>query len=237
MINSLSLYLSQYQELFGDDLFIKNKKNKNKKKLINNLISSIIESSHKSHFDKDLLNNLFTNIKSCNNFLSNNNDMNFIFGMGDVNSDIVFISESPGCLNNPQELLFLGDASKLFDKMLSAVNLKRENIYLLNILKANFKNESKFNRNDTDARNLKNYIYENLQLVKPKVIIFLGDSIYKKIVKKENNFEDIRKKVFKFLNVDCLMTYHPNMLIRENELKKNAWEDFKILRDNYLNDK
>ena len=237
MINSLSLYLSQYQELFGDDLFIKNKKNKNKKKLINNLISSIIESSHKSHFDKDLLNNLFTNIKSCNNFLSNNNDMNFIFGMGDDNSDIVFISESPGCLNNPQELLFLGDASKLFDKMLSAVNLKRENIYLLNILKTNFKNESKFNRNDTDARNLKNYIYENLQLVKPKVIIFLGDSIYKKIIKKENNFEDIRKKVFKFLNVDCLMTYHPNMLIRKNELKKNAWEDFKILRDNYLNDK
>jgi len=237
MINSLSLYLSQYQELFGDDLFIKNKKNKNKKKLINNLISSIIESSHKSHFDKDLLNNLFTNIKSCNNFLSNNNDMNFIFGMGDDNSDIVFISESPGCLNNPQELLFLGDASKLFDKMLSAVNLKRENIYLLNILKTNFKNESKFNRNDTDARNLKNYIYENLQLVKPKVIIFLGDSIYKKIIKKENNFEDLRKKVFKFLNVDCLMTYHPNMLIRKNELKKNAWEDFKILRDNYLNDK
>ena len=237
MINSLSLYLSQYQELFGDDLFIKNKKNKNKKKLINNLISSIIESSHKSHFDKDLLNNLFTNIKSCNNFLSNNNDMNFIFGMGDDNSDIVFISESPGCLNNPQELLFLGDASKLFDKMLSAVNLKRENIYLLNILKTNFKNESKFNRNDTDACNLKNYIYENLQLVKPKVIIFLGDSVYKKIIKKENNFEDIRKKVFKFLNVDCLMTYHPNMLIRKNELKKNAWEDFKILRDNYLNDK
>ena len=237
MINSLSLYISQYQELFGDDLFIKNKKNKNKKKLINNLISSIIESSHKSHFDKDLLNNLFTNIKSCVNFLSNNNDMNFIFGMGDVNSYIVFISESPGCLNNPQELLFLGDASKLFDKMLSAVNLKRENIYLLNILKTNFKNESKFNRNDTDARNLKNYIYENLQLVKPKVIIFLGDSIYKKIIKKENNFEDIRKKVFKFLNVDCLMTYHPNMLIRKNELKKNAWEDFKILRDNYLNDK
>ena len=237
MINSLSLYLSQYQELFGDDLFIKNKKNKNKKKLINNLISSIIESSHKSHFDKDLLNNLFTNIKSCNNFLSNNNDMNFIFGMGDDNSDIVFISESPGCLNNPQELLFLGDASKLFDKMLSAVNLKRENIYLLNILKTNFKNESKFNINDTDACNLKNYIYENLQLVKPKVIIFLGDSVYKKIIKKENNFEDIRKKVFKFLNVDCLMTYHPNMLIRKNELKKNAWEDFKILRDNYLNDK
>tara|TARA_B100002052_G_scaffold261785_1_gene255856 strand:- start:220 stop:933 length:714 start_codon:yes stop_codon:yes gene_type:complete len=237
MINSLSLYLSQYQELFGDDLFIKNKKNKNKKKLINNLISSIIESSHKSHFDKDLLNNLFTNIKSCNNFLSNNNDMNFIFGMGDDNSDIVFISESPGCLNNPQELLFLGDASKLFDKMLSAVNLKRENIYLLNILKTNFKNESKFNINDTDACNLKNYIYENLQLVKPKVIIFLGDSIYKKIIKKENNFEDLRKKVFKFLNVDCLMTYHPNMLIRKNELKKNAWEDFKILRDNYLNDK
>ena len=237
MINSLSLYLSQYQELFGDDLFIKNKKNKNKKKLINNLISSIIESSHKSHFDKDLLNNLFTNIKSCNNFLSNNNDMNFIFGMGDVNSDIVFISESPGYLNKPQELLFLGDASKLFDKMLSAVNLKRENIYLLNILKTNFKNESKFNINDTDACNLKNYIYENLQLVKPKVIIFLGDSIYKKIIKKENNFEDLRKKVFKFLNVDCLMTYHPNMLIRKNELKKNAWEDFKILRDNYLNDK
>ena len=84
---------------------------------------------------------------------------------------------------------------------------------------------------------MKNYIYENLQLVKPKVIIFLGDSIYKKIIKKENNFEDLRKKVFKFLNIDCLMTYHPNMLIRKNELKKNAWEDFKILRDNYLNDK
>ena len=103
--------------------------------------------------------------------------------------------------------------------MLSAVNLKRENIYLLNILKTNFKNESKFNKNDSDAH-LKNYIYENLQLVKPKVIIFLGDSIYKKIINKENNFEDLRKKVFKFLNVDCLMTYHPNMLIRKNELKK-----------------
>ena len=163
--------------------------------------------------------------------------MNFIFGMGDDNSDIVFISESPGCLNNPQELLFLGDASKLFDKMLKAMINLKEKIYIyLNILKTNFKNESKFNRNDTDARNLKNYIYEKLQLVKPKVIIFLGDSIYKKIINK-NNFEDLRKKVFKFLNVDCLMTYHPNILIRKNELKKNAWEDFKILRDNYLNDK
>ena len=237
MINSLSLYFSQYQELFSDDLFIKNKQNKNKRKLLNNLISSIIESSHKSHFDKDLLNNLFTNIKSCNNFLSNNNDMNFIFGMGNINSDVVFISESPGCLNNPQELLFLGDASKLFDKILSAVNLKMENIYLLNILKANLTIEPKSNRNDSDASDLKNYIYENLQLVKPKVIIFLGDSVFKKIFKIENNFEDIRKKVFKFLNIDCLVTYHPDMLIRKNELKKNAWEDFKILRDNYLNDK
>lgn len=237
MTNSLSLYFSQYQEFFGDDLFIKNKNINNQKKIVNNLISSIVESTNKSHFDKSLLNYLFTNIKTCNNFLSNNDNMNFIFGMGDINSDLVFISESPGCPNNPQELLFIGETKKLFDKILGAVNLNKNNIYSINIINTNLSNENNNNRNDLDIQNLKNYISENLQLVKPKIIIFLGDSVFKKMLKIENNFEDIRKKVFKFLNIDCIVTYHPNTLIRKNELKKNAWEDFKNLRDKYLNDK
>tara|TARA_B100002052_G_scaffold261790_1_gene255865 strand:- start:598 stop:1314 length:717 start_codon:yes stop_codon:yes gene_type:complete len=236
MTNRLSLYFSQYQEFFGDDIFIKNRNINNQKQQLNSLISSIIESNNKSHFDKSLLNYLFTNIKTYDKFFSNNSDMNFIFGMGDINSDFFFISESPGCSNDPQELLFLGESKKLFDKILRAVNLNRENIYILNILKTNFSN-NKNNSNDREIQILKNYLHKNLQLVKPKLIIFLGDSIFKKMLKVENNLEDMRKKVFKFLNIDCITTYHPNTLIRKNELKKNAWEDFKILRDKYLNDK
>ena len=78
-------------------------------------------------------------------------------------------------------------------------------------------------------------LIENLKNIRPKVIISLGRIDTMTIFRTKENLNKMRKKILNYNNMELLVTYHPNKLLRNLDLKKNAWEDFQLIRDKYIN--
>jgi len=228
--NDIYKYLNLYKDLYGDHIYLtpKSKKYFTNYVFINEIVINDIYLSDNSNIlkkYKDLIKNYldipFDKIRN-----------NLILGMGNHNADIVFVSEN--ILNEEElnRLLFVGKTGELLDKILSSINLSRKDIYICNI----FRNKS-INNNllYQEVDNCELCLIENLKNIRPKVIVSLGRIDTMKIFRTKENLNKMRKKILNYNNMDLLVTYHPNKLLRNLDLKKNAWEDFQLIRDKYIN--
>ena len=149
---------------------------------------------------------------------------NFVFGIGKSDADFVFIGEVQGI----EEDLFFGHAGKLLNKVMSAINLNRKDIYILNLLKF------KPNHNSLEIKESQPYLKEQIRLINPKLIVTLGELAAKTLLKINLPLNDMREKSFTYEGIDVLVTYHPDALLRNPKLKRPTWEDFKIIKSNYI---
>ena len=142
---------------------------------------------------------------------------NVVIGVGNKNSDILFIGEGPGEQEDLKGEPFVGAAGKLLDKMLSAINLDRNEIYIANIVKC----RPPFNRDPEKSEQAAciNFLRHQFLLIRPKIIVCLG--------RKSRGIWYNRK------NCDIIATYHPSALLRDENKKRPAWEDFKAIRKKY----
>jgi len=215
MLNDFSKYLNQYKDIYGSEIYIND-----------NLLNQ-----NQSRDKKDLL-NYYESIKNCLDCQLGHTRNNFVFGEGNPNSDIVFIGEAPG---EKEDLLgrpFVGKSGKLLDKILSAINSNREDIYILNIVKCRPPN----NRNplQEEIEKCERYLKKQLEIIKPKLIVTLGRVSSMTILKTNKSLADLRNKIHKYQNIDLIATYHPAALLRNPNLKKGAWEDFKLIKYKYI---
>ena len=79
------------------------------------------------------------------------------------------------------------------------------------------------------------YFKKQLDIIKPKLIVALGRFAAMSLLKVEDSVSNLRNKIFNYEGIDFLVTYHPSALLRDENLKKFAWEDFKLIRDKYIN--
>ena len=214
-------YIELYKELYGNEIY---------------LTPSSPEKTNKqsSKNNKNDLEKYFNSMKDCMKCKLGSTRNNVVFGSGNPNSDIVFVGEAPGKDEDLQGLPFVGRSGKLLDKMLSSINLKRENIYILNVLKC----RPPENRTPipSEIEQCEPYLKKQLEIIKPKLIVALGRVSAMTILKTKDSLTDMRKKIFNYEGIDFLVTYHPAALLRNSNFKKFAWEDFKLIRDKYLND-
>lgn len=156
---------------------------------------------------------------------------NLVFGVGNPNADLMLIGEAPGENEDIQGEPFVGKAGQLLDKIIEAINLKRSDIYIANILKHRPPN----NRDPKPEERQKSlpFLLKQIELVNPKLILCVGKISGTTLLAKEQSLKEMRQKFHDFNGRELMVTYHPAALLRNQQWKRPTWEDVQKLRHRY----
>ncbi|HUW25687.1 MAG TPA: uracil-DNA glycosylase [Gallionella sp.] len=147
-----------------------------------------------------------------------------VFGVGDEQADWLFVGEGPGADEDAQGEPFVGQAGKLLDNMLLAIQLKRgKKVYIANIVKCRPPNDRTPER-DEIATCLP-YLQRKVELIKPKLIVALGKTAANALLGKDAALGSLRGKLHDFNGIPLLITYHPAYLLHSPMEKAKVWQD------------
>jgi len=150
-------------------------------------------------------------------------------GVGDARAQWLFVGEAPGAEEDAKGEPFVGQAGRLLDNMLAALNLARgRNVYIANVLKCRPPN----NRTPTplEAEACRPYLDRQIALLAPKVIVALGKSAATTLLNVDASIASLRGRVHRYCGVPLIVTYHPAYLLRNLPDKAKAWEDLLFAR-------
>jgi uracil-DNA glycosylase family 4 len=167
-------------------------------------------------------------IKNCKKCHLGYTRTNFVFGVGNPEAKLMFIGEAPGREEDLQGEPFVGAAGQLLDRMLAAIQFKRGDVYIANILKCR-PPENRDPQPD-EIETCKPYLLQQLKIIQPKIICALGRISAQALLQTKNPLNQLRGKFHDFNGIKFLVTYHPAALLRYQSYKKLAWEDLKVLR-------
>ncbi len=156
---------------------------------------------------------------------------NLVFGVGNPHADLMIIGEAPGMNEDLQGEPFVGEAGKLLDKIMKAINFDRSDIYIANILKHRPPN-NRDPKPEERERSLP-YLLRQIELVDPKLILCVGRISATTLLGKDDSLKNMRNKFHPFLERELMVTYHPAALLRNAQWKRPTWEDVQILRTRY----
>lgn len=177
------------------------------------------------------LRQLYEKINTCKNCPLGHTRINFVFGSGNSNADIMLIGEAPGADEDAQGLPFVGKAGQLLTKILASIGLKREEVYIANILKCRPPN----NRAPipSEIMECEPYLHKQIELINPKFIVILGLTAANTLLKSKLKMSEVNGKFFDDNGRKILITYHPAALLRNPNLKRPVWEHMKMLKATY----
>ena len=180
----------------------------------------------------DQLNNLRTEIKNIENCELKNNANNLVFNDGNNLSKIMIVGEGPGQKEDEIGKPFVGDAGALLNKMLEAINVKRDKVYITNVV--NYRPPNNRKPEPAEIIRYSNYLRKHISIIDPKILILMGSTAMEslfgsniKITKERGNWKDIIINNKTYL---CMITFHPAYLLRLPENKKYSWTDLKEIR-------
>ena len=153
------------------------------------------------------------------------------FGEGDRHAAIMLVGEGPGREEDLQGRPFVGPAGQLLDRMLAAVDLRREQVYITNIVKCRPPNNR--NPEDAEAHACLPFLRRQFLLIRPKIIVCLGAVAARHLCDPSVRITRDRGKWWVKNGVRILPTYHPAALLRDEQKKRDAWLDFQSLREVY----
>lgn len=165
--------------------------------------------------------------KNCRKCRLCTNRTNVVFGTGNRNAEIMFIGEGPGADEDVQGIPFVGKAGKLMNMAFEGVGIKREEVYIANIVKC--RPPGNRNPEDDEAEACMDYLRNQVMLVKPKKIVLLGSVALKNILGKEYGITATRGKKIEKKGIIYLPTWHPAALLRDESKKIDFWNDLKSI--------
>ena len=156
---------------------------------------------------------------------------NLVFGVGNPNADLMLIGEAPGEQEDQQGEPFVGAAGQLLNKILGAINFKREDVYISNILKHRPPNNR--NPKPEEAERSLPYLKKQIELINPKILLCLGKISGQTMLNKSDTLKNMRGEFHKFDRIELFVTYHPAALLRNQQWKRPTWEDVQKVRKRY----
>jgi uracil-DNA glycosylase len=162
-----------------------------------------------------------------------------VFGTGDPNAELMFIGEGPGADEDEQGLPFVGRAGQLLNNMISAMGLKREQVYIANIVKCRPPGNRTPERDECDT--CSPFLMRQIRVVRPKVIVALGATAAKNLLGMSDSMASLRGRFYDFSPPGALgdgdepfecklaVTYHPAFLLRDPRQKAEAWKDLQLV--------
>ena len=179
------------------------------------------------------LKNQINSIENCN---LKDNSKNLILGNGNVNSPIMLIGETPGKEEDKSGLAFQGDVGKLLKKMLIAINIKLENVYLSYSI--NFRPPEDRKPTSQEIKRYSKFLKDHISIINPKILVLMGSTamesitgLNKKITSQRGDWKEI---ILKNKTYPIIITFSPSYLIRFPENKKYSWEDLKKIRQKII---
>lgn len=154
---------------------------------------------------------------------------NIVFGVGNKNANIMFIGEGPGADEDRQGEPFVGRAGKLMNMAFDVVGIKREEIYIANIVKCRPPSNRNPEQDEADA--CINYLRNQVALVQPKIIVLLGSVALKNILGKEYSITASRGKWIDKKGILYMPTWHPAALLRDESKKIDFIKDLKLVME------
>jgi uracil-DNA glycosylase len=162
-----------------------------------------------------------------------------VFGTGDPQAELMFIGEGPGADEDAQGLPFVGRAGQLLNNMIGAMGLKREQVYIANIVKCRPPGNRTPERDECDT--CSPFLMRQIRVVRPKVIVALGATAAKNLLGMNDSMASLRGRFYDFSPkrvltdidepFDCKLavTYHPAFLLRDPRQKAEAWRDLQMV--------
>lgn len=155
---------------------------------------------------------------------------NILFGYGNLNSEIIFIGDEPSNSEDEIGSYYVGKSGELLIKMIENVlNITKEDIYYTTLVKCKSTN----GLNNSNIETCHDYLLKQIELIKPKLIVALGDKTYSYLLKNSDNFSQIRGKELVFNGISLIATFSPTFLLRNPSFKKDAYYDMLKIK-NYM---
>ncbi|MEE9271456.1 MAG: uracil-DNA glycosylase [Candidatus Krumholzibacteria bacterium] len=153
---------------------------------------------------------------------------NAVFGVGTPSTRVMFIGEGPGRDEDLKGEPFVGRSGQLLTKIIKAIDLEREDVYITNIVKC--RPPDNRDPQEDEVRCCEQYLIRQIDLIQPRVICALGRVAAHWLLNTKASLSALRRNENTYRGTQVIVTYHPAALLRNPHLKKDAWEDFKHLR-------
>jgi uracil-DNA glycosylase len=181
---------------------------------------------------KNKLNELKLQINSINDCNLKSNSKKIVLGDGNINSPIMLVGEAPGVEEDNIGETFLGEVGDLLKKMLSAINIKKENIY--NTYAVNFRPPEDRKPTSTEIKRYSQFLQKQISIIKPKIIILMGSTAMESLTGLNSKISIERgiwkEVIVKNVSYNVIITFNPSYLLRVPENKKYSWEDLKKIK-------
>lgn len=148
-----------------------------------------------------------------------------VYGAGSQTAELMFVGEAPGADEDEQGVPFVGRAGQLLTKMIEAMGLRRDEVYIANVLKC--RPPGNRNPEPDEIQRCEPFLFRQIASIQPKVIIALGAFAAQTLLKKQDPISRLRGRVYAYRGAQLIPTFHPSFLLRSPGYKRDAWEDLK----------
>jgi len=152
-----------------------------------------------------------------------------VFGSGDPDADLMFIGEGPGAEEDRQGLPFVGRAGELLTKIIQAIGLERDQVYIANIVKC--RPPGNRDPKPEEVATCRRYLEQQIDLIEPKIIVLLGRVAAQTLLGNDLTLGRMRDQWHRVREVEARVTYHPAALLRNSSFKRPTWDDMQVVRD------
>lgn len=151
-----------------------------------------------------------------------------VFGSGNPEADLMFVGEAPGADEDEQGVPFVGRAGQLLTKIIEAIGLRRDDVYIANVIKC--RPPGNRNPEPDEVATCEPFLAQQIDIIKPRVIVALGTFAAHLLLRTDAPISRLRGVVYGFRGAQLIPTFHPAYLLRSPERKREVWEDMKKVR-------
>jgi len=151
-----------------------------------------------------------------------------VFGVGNPSADLMFVGEAPGADEDVQGIPFVGRAGQLLTKIIEAIDLKRDDVYIANVIKC--RPPGNRNPEQDEVETCEPFLFQQIDVIKPKVIVALGTFAARALLRTLDPISRLRGRMFEYRGAKLIPTFHPAYLLRNPSSKREVWEDMKLVR-------
>jgi uracil-DNA glycosylase len=151
-----------------------------------------------------------------------------VFGVGNPEADLMFVGEAPGADEDAQGIPFVGRAGQLLTKIIEAIGLSRDQVYIANVIKC--RPPGNRNPEPDEVATCEPFLFKQIDVIKPKVIVALGKFGAQTLLRTLDPISRLRGRVYEYRGAKLVPTFHPAYLLRNPSSKREVWEDMKVVR-------
>jgi uracil-DNA glycosylase len=151
-----------------------------------------------------------------------------VFGVGNPEAGLMFVGEAPGADEDAQGIPFVGRAGQLLTKIIEAIGLTRDDVYIANVIKCRPPQNRNPEQDEVDT--CEPFLFRQIDTIKPKVIVALGTFAARTLLRTLDPISRLRGRVYDYRGAKLIPTFHPAYLLRNPSSKREVWEDMKVAR-------